>query len=136
MPAAFRISTINRQATCSCQALKISCNGDPLSVSLCHCVDCQKRTGSAFGIAAFYERTAIEVTGEESIYKRGSDSGFEVTFHFCPSCGSSVYWEPERRPALVAVAVGAFGDSNFPAPSKQVYCSSRHAWLNIDVVEG
>ncbi len=113
----------------------MNCKGEPLSVSLCHCVECQKRTGSTFGIAAFFDRDSVKVTGISSVYSRESDSSYNVTFHFCPQCGSTVYWEPERKQSLIAVAVGAFGDSDFPAPGKQVYCTSRHSWLNIDVVE-
>jgi len=46
-----------------------------------------------------------------------------------------VYWEPGRKPSLIAVAVGAFADPDFSAPSKQVYCNSRHRWLKINVAE-
>ena len=62
-------------------------------------------------------------------YTRQSDSGFPVTFHFCPDCGSTVFWEPQRTPGKIAVAVGAFADPAFPAPTKAVHAEHRHAWL-------
>jgi hypothetical protein len=49
-------------------------------------------------------------------FARSSDDGKAVAFRFCPVCGSTVYWEAERRPDLIAVAVGAFADPGFPAP--------------------
>ena len=52
-----------------------------------------------------------------------------VTFYFCPHCGSTVYWEPRRKPEIVAVAVGAFADPAFPAPSQAVYAEHRHIWV-------
>ena len=78
---------------------------------MCHCLDCQRRTGSLFGIAAFFERSAVKLVDDTSkIFTRNSVLGKLVTFHFCPECGSTVFWEPERMPKLIGVAVGAFGD--------------------------
>ncbi|HKD24199.1 MAG TPA: GFA family protein [Rhizomicrobium sp.] len=116
-----------RTATCACGALKAHCLGEPKSVSLCHCAECRKRTGSAFGIAAFYDREKLEIDGAFRDFTRASDSGFSVTFHFCPRCGSNVFWEPARRPDQIAVAAGAFAD--FPPPSKEVYVERRLPWV-------
>jgi hypothetical protein len=106
--------------------------GAPRRVSLCHCLSCQRRTGSLFSIAALYERNAVTLQhGTPSRFTRDSTSGFTVTFHFCPHCGTSLYWEPARMPHLVGVAVGAFADPGFPAPEQQVWTSERHCWLEI-----
>ena len=48
-----------REAHCACGQLRIACSGEPASVSLCHCRDCQRRTGSAYGVAAFFARGEI-----------------------------------------------------------------------------
>src|SRR5208282_1655904 len=97
-----------RLATCGGGQLTASCSGDPTSVSLCHCLQCQRRTGSTYGIAAFFARENVTVAGDSEAYARGSDSGYPVTFYFCPRCGSTVYWKPARKLELLAVAVGAF----------------------------
>lgn len=120
-----------RLASCSCGKLTVRCSGEPTKVSLCHCRECQKRTGSTYGIAAFFRRAAVQAAGQAQRYTRASDSGHPVTFHFCPRCGSTVYWEPARMPDLVAVAVGAFTDPGFPAPSQSVYGEYRHAWVRL-----
>lgn len=62
---------------------------------------------------------------------RPADSGFDVAFHFCPDCGSTVFWEPRRMPDMIAVAVGAFADPTFPPPSLEVYKQRRHPWVKI-----
>jgi hypothetical protein len=86
---------------------------------MCHCLECQRRTGSAFSVAVFYERSSVRVArGTSDVFERGSASGFPVRFHFCGRCGSNVYWEPARLPDLVGVAVGAFGDASFPQPEQ------------------
>lgn len=104
---------MTRLATCDCRQLRATCAEEPTVVSLCHCLACQRRTGSAFGIAAFFRRADVAVEGESRAYTRAADSGHAVTFHFCPNCGGTDFWEPERKPDMVAVAVGAFADPAF-----------------------
>ena len=116
-------------AACVCEQLTVSCSGDPAHLSLCHCLACQRRTGSTYGIAAFYPRENVRMAGDATAYTRQSDSGYPVTFYFCPHCGSNVYWEPGRKPEMVGVAVGAFADPAFPAPSQAVYVEHRHRWV-------
>lgn len=120
-----------RTASCACGQLRIACRGEPSMVSLCHCLDCQRRTGSTFGIAAFFPRDAVTVEGRSGSYRRSSDSGHAVTFQFCRDCGSSVFWEAERKPEAIAVAVGCFADPSFPAPSQSVYDERRHPWVAV-----
>lgn len=120
-----------RFATCACGQLSAGCAGEPTSVSLCHCLACQKRTGSTFGVAAFFRRSDVEPKGRAQSFMRTSDSGHPVTFHFCAVCGSTVYWEPHRKPEMIAVAVGAFADPAFPPPSQAVNEKHRHPWVVI-----
>src|SRR5262245_24172678 len=88
----------------------------------------RSRTGSTFGIAAFFPLENVTATGKIKNFTRPSDSGYPVTFHFCPDCGATVFWQPQRKPEAVAVAVGAFADPSFPAPGKSVYGQHRHPW--------
>ena len=118
-----------RTAACACGQLRVTCQGDPDLVSLCHCLECQRRTGSAFGVAAFFPRSNVRPEGRASTYSRTADSGYDITFSFCPDCGSSVFWEPSRKPGAVAVAIGAFADPSFPAPAKAVWEEHRHPWV-------
>jgi hypothetical protein len=118
-----------RTATCSCGQLTAACTGEPKSVSLCHCAECRKRTGSAFGIAVFFTRDNVRTAGQFESYTRTSDSGHAVTFRFCPHCGSTVFWEPARKKDEIAIAHGAFADPDIPPPSKEVYVELRHPWV-------
>jgi hypothetical protein len=118
-----------REACCACGQLRIECREEPSKVSVCHCLECQRRTGSPFGIAAFFDIAATETTGLSRSYRRVSDSGFPVTLHFCETCGSTVFWYPSRKPTQVAVAVGCFADPLFPPPTQAVYDQYRHEWV-------
>jgi hypothetical protein len=120
---------MTRSASCSCGSLRVVCEGDPQRVALCHCFACQKRTGSTYGIAAIFRAQDVVTHGRSSLYTRRADSGFRVTFHFCPGCGSTVFWKPERQPDVTAVAAGAFADPTFPKPANAVHLESRHSWV-------
>ncbi len=120
-----------RHATCQCGQLAIACVGEPLLVSICHCLDCQRRTGSAFGITAVYPRTSVAVArGTATQFRRMGGSGAPIAFHFCPECGSTLWWEPGREPGLTGVAAGAFADPGFPAPTRAIWDDRRHPWLS------
>ena len=122
---------MTRTATCCCGSVSVTCTGAPAKVSLCHCLACQKRTGSSYGIGAFFPDAAISAQGETRAYTRAADSGHDVTFHFCPVCGSTVWWQARRLKGMTAIAVGAFADPHFPAPQQAVYAEHRHAWVVV-----
>lgn len=117
-----------RIASCSCGQLRLSCEGEPVRISICHCLECQKRTGSVFATQARFSREHVTMEGNASQWTRFGESGQSATFHFCPVCGSTVYWEPTATPDLVYVAVGAFADPDFPPPYISVYEGRQHPW--------
>lgn len=118
----------DRVASCSCGQVRLVCHGEPVRVSICHCHECQKRTGSVFGTQARFPRDAVTITGQTTQWTRQGDSGGSATFHFCPVCGSTVYWQLTGAPAFLGVAVGAFTDPTFPPPAISVYEERRHPW--------
>jgi len=102
-------------------------------VSMCHCLACQRRTGSAFGIQAAFTSDQVHVVGRFSDYVRVSDEEDrkEHVFHFCPDCGATVFYTEPTEPDLIVVAVGAFADPSFPPPTESLYESRRHPWLAV-----
>ena len=120
-----------RRASCSCGQLVLACEGEPVQISMCHCLACQRRTGSVFGVQARFPREAVTIAGRASEFVRIADDGGSVTSYFCPSCGSTVYWTLQVVPGFFGVAVGAFADPGFPEPKFSVYESRRHAWVGI-----
>jgi len=121
----------SRVASCSCGALSITCEGEPDLVAVCHCLECKRRTGSAFGVTAFFPRGKTQPDGPAGSYTRTADSGRSIRFSFCPSCGSTVFWEAERAPGAMAVAVGAFADPAFPAPKHVAWPERAHDWVTV-----
>lgn len=118
-----------RLASCSCGQLTAQVVAEPVRVSICHCLACQRRTGSVFGQQARFPRAGVVISGASSAYVRTGDEGSHVTFHFCPACGSTVYYEAEGLEDFLAIPVGAFADPGFPAPIVSVYESRKHQWV-------
>jgi hypothetical protein len=98
---------------------------------MCHCLACQRRTGSTFGAQARFPRNRVCINGTATQYVRTADSGDHITFHFCPACGSTVFYQQDPEPDLIAIPVGAFADPFFPTPTVSVYEARRHAWTAI-----
>jgi hypothetical protein len=122
------MTAIIRHAACGCGQLQVACRSEPVRISMCHCLECQRRTGSVFGNSAWFPREDVSVAGEVTEYRRPGDSGAWATFRFCPKCGSTVWWQADIAPERIAVAVGCFADPDFPPPRHSVYEGRRHGW--------
>ena len=120
-----------REATCSCGELRLQADGDPVRISVCHCLACQRRTGSAYGVQARFPADRVQISGSAQTYLRISDGGEERTFSFCPECGATVYYTTPDAPDLVAVPVGAFADPSFPPPTVSVHEARMHSWVTL-----
>src|SRR6187551_2358822 len=122
-----------RHAACHCGQLRLEVTGEPMAVSICNCLACQRRTGSAFGMQAGYRRDQVQVVGNFTDYSRISDEADrkEHVFHFCPGCGSQVFYTEPEDPDLIVVSVGSFADPSFPPPTESGYDSRRHPWIGL-----
>lgn len=120
-----------REARCSCGSLRVVTTGEPEVVVACHCLECQRRTGAPFGVGAYFRRSQVEASGAATLYRRDGQDGRSLTTRFCPTCGSTVYWEADFRPDHVGVALGALGDRGIAAPMRSVWEQSRHPWISF-----
>ena len=98
---------------------------------MCHCLACQRRTGSLFGAQARFPAEDVQIEGRFNEYVRLSDEGEARAFSFCPECGSTVFYTTESAPDLIAVPIGAFADPDFPPPTVSVRGERRHRWLEL-----
>ena len=122
-----------RTAACTCGQLRLTADGDPVRISMCHCLACQRRTGSAFGMQARFPRERVRIDGQATRYVRIADHGEEREFFFCPECGSTVYYWTDAE--LIAVPIGAFADPSFPPPAVSVWESRRHPWVAVPAAD-
>ena len=125
-----------RTAACRCGQRCATVTGDPVRVSVCHCLNCKKRSGSAFAVQARWPKTQATIEGASKTFVIVADSGNKATFHFCPECGSDVYYEidgkfDDKFNDLIAIPLGTFDDPFFGTPEYSVWEGRKHAWVEI-----
>ena len=117
---------MERTAQCHCGSLRAIATSEPDRIYLCHCKACQRRTGTAFHFGASYPKERVRLDGERKVYERDADSGNRIRFHFCPNCGSTLYWEGDRNLAVCGVAVGAVDTTAFQPPADSIWEESMY----------
>ncbi|NUQ18458.1 MAG: GFA family protein [Sphingomonas sp.] len=126
----------DRTASCRCGQLRVTVTGEPVRVSVCHCLNCKKRSGSAFAVQARWPSAQVQIDGASNTFVKVADSGNRATFHFCPDCGSDVYYEIDGKfdhkfNDLIAIPLGTFDNPSFATPAYSVWESRKHDWLEI-----
>jgi len=117
---------------CACGAVRYRAVGEPARVSVCHCKECQRRTGGAFGIGCYFPRESVELaSGRTRAFERRSDAGRWVRFEFCADCGTTLLWHADAVPQLVGIAAGTLDDTDWVVPKLHVWASSAQRWLNF-----
>ena len=71
-----------RTARCCCGALRAETTGEPNFVVACHCTECQRRTGSPFGVGAYFPKTQVTVSGAEKIHVRDGQDRRKLRIRF------------------------------------------------------
>jgi hypothetical protein len=110
-----------RTAQCLCGAFSVIVSAEPMVVNVCHCQDCQRRSGAPWSSNAYFSKETVSLNDSNKIYTRTSDAGTRINHHFCPICGVTVCWTLEAGSARFGIPVGAFNDPSFPAPSVSVW---------------
>jgi hypothetical protein len=123
-------------ASCRCGQLKARVTGEPVRVSVCHCLNCKKRSGSAFAVQARWPKQYVQIEGTSKTFVMVADSGNRGIFHFCPECGSDVYYEidgkfDDKFNDLVAIPLGVFDDPFFLTPKFSVWEERKCDWVEL-----
>lgn len=131
---------MTRTGQCECGAFKVRVEGEPLLVGACSCLPCQRRTGSVFLAGAYFPKSKVLPSGPYKVFVRVGDSGRKAPVYFCPTCGSTLFWDleftsskwdPNSNEEVRGVAVGCFADPSFPHPQLAVFTRSRHPWVSF-----
>src|SRR5579875_464286 len=112
---------------CKCGHVRYETDGEPRSATLCYCEDCRRATGAHvvawFTVPAASLRftTAPKRVVSSDIADRG----------FCPECGTQIYWQSRREPALIDITTGSLDEPDLVPPRDHVQTASRPAWAEI-----
>lgn len=119
---------MTRTATCCCKSISITLEGEPQLNGICHCDNCKRRTGSAFGWSAYFDDQQVkELAGEPSSYRVDP----EQTRYFCKVCGSTLYWKTGLFQSMTGVAGGCFTETPLASPRASYRHKQRCGWLEL-----
>ncbi len=116
---------------CLCGAVRYATSAEPLATFVCHCRDCQKFTGSAFGAMSVFPKEAVTITGTMKTFASVGGSGKSILRHFCPECGSSIAEEAGTAPGRMVLNVGTFDEPKSVAPVRENFCDDALPWVHL-----
>lgn len=120
-------------ATCACGQASITVEAPPTLVGVCHCQNCKRRTGSAFGVSAYFDQTAVKArTGETNVYAfHNRLQNHDQQRHFCVRCGTTLFWYLSALPQKIGIAGGCFAGEGLPEPACSVTDRNKEAWVGL-----
>ena len=120
-------------ANCACGQASITVNALPTMHGVCHCTNCKRRTGSAFGISAYFDKTAVvETKGDTIVYAFHHETqNHDQQRHFCVNCGTTLFWFLSTAPESIGIAGGCFADEVMPEPKYSVTNKKRWPWVSL-----
>jgi hypothetical protein len=117
---------------CQCGKIRYEITGTPKALVVCHCTDCQRQSGSAFGMTLPVNEADFRLTqGEVKTFASQSDAGRGKLGAFCPECGTRIYHKPEWRKGTVSVKPGTLDDTSWLKPEIHLWTSSRQRWVRV-----
>ena len=123
----------SREGGCQCGNVRYRVEGEPIVLTVCHCNECKKQSGSAFGMSLTIRKEDFRLLkGELKTFSRTADSGRLVHCAFCPDCGTRIYHEPLYRKGAINIKPGTLDDTAALEPTIQVWTIRKHPWLTLD----
>ena len=115
---------------CLCGATQYRLTEEPLTLYACHCTDCQKRSGGAFGLSMWARRPAVEVTkGEAAVQNSLGADGSPRLARICAQCATRLWSEPPKHPNLAIVRPGTLDDTSWLKPVAHIWTRSAQPWF-------
>ena len=117
---------------CLCGAVRYALRAEPLTLYACHCTDCQRHTGAAFGLSMLVPRDALAVLrGEPARFRVEMDDGRVKQGRFCAACSTRLWGEPVKTPQVATLRPGTLDDRSWFEPVGHIWVSSAQPWLAI-----
>ena len=121
------------KGSCMCENVQYNSAEEPFAQAVCHCLDCQKQTGTAFSVVVGLHEAELKLSGAShaTIVTIG-DTGKQTIRHFCNNCGSPIYSQPHAYPGIAFLKAGTLDDTTWLKPTLNVYCETAQSWVTID----
>jgi hypothetical protein len=120
-----------REGGCSCGSVRYRLTSDPLFVHCCHCLNCQRQTGSAFVVNILIEADRVEiVAGTPQAVEVPRDDGPAQEILRCPDCQVAVY-SRYGHPSVHFVRAGTLDDPATVSPDVHIFTRSKLPWVAL-----
>jgi hypothetical protein len=121
-----------REGRCACGGVRYRLTSDPMFVHCCHCLNCQRHTGSAFAINLLIEASRVELlSGAPQPVTMPLDGGSPNRIFRCPTCLVAVWSEYGGRPQVLFVRGGTLEDPSSVSPDVHIYTRSKLPWVQL-----
>lgn len=119
---------------CLCGGVRYTANTEPALVAVCHCVTCQKNSGSAFSLNLGMPVESVTVAGDSlAVYEdRSGASGKPFYRSFCARCGSPISGRGDAYGGLIFIKAGTLDDPSWVRPSAHIWCAEKQPWVEIE----
>jgi hypothetical protein len=122
----------SREGGCQCGAVRYRLDGEPVLLGVCHCRECQRQSGSAFGMSLIMSKEHFTLLrGTLKRFTRSSDSGRPLICSFCPECGTRIHHEPAYLEGVINVKPGTLDDTSWLKPIGQAWTASKQPWVDL-----
>ena len=119
-----------REGGCQCGSVRYRLEDEPLGLAACHCTDCQRQSGSAFGMSLAVPVASFRLlSGELKKFTAMCDSGRTKDCAFCPSCGTRIYHQGNE--AALSIKPGTLDDTSWLDPDAHYWIKSKQPWVPI-----
>lgn len=125
-------SPSSHEGGCHCGSVRYQLAGEPAMTVNCHCLNCQKSSGSGHVFHLGFAADQLSVTGDTKSFHYTGDSGSKVALHFCPQCGTTLFGESESMPGFKTLRAATLDDSSSFAPQLTVYEKRCQSWDAVD----
>jgi hypothetical protein len=123
--------SVEREGGCACGEVRYRLASDPLFVHCCHCLNCQRQTGSAFVINLLIEADRMELSAGEPVrVDVPRDDGSTQQIFRCPRCQVAVF-SLYGRPHVRFVRGGTLDDPTGIEPDVHIYTKSKVSWVTL-----
>ncbi len=123
--------SVTREGGCACGAVRYRLTSNPLFIHCCHCLNCQRQTGSAFVINLLIEADRVELlAGDPQPVEVPRDDGSMQTISRCPGCQVAVFSD-YGRPEVRFVRAGTLDDPAAIAPDVHIFTRSKLPWVTL-----
>jgi hypothetical protein len=123
--------SVLREGGCGCGAVRYRLTSDPLFVHCCHCLNCQRQTGSAFVVNVLIEADRVEVVeGDPQPVAAPRDDGTNQLIWRCPTCQVALF-SRYTSPKVRFVRAGTLDDPASVAPDVHIFTRSKLPWVAL-----